>query len=254
MSRTSTGYTPGAGALGAIDRIGSVDYPLLKPMIGADGVANPIDAGAGAVDVGTQRVTLASDDPAVALLGAAGDSAPSLATNAEGIIGWLRYLAENTALTSARARLSPTITVTATTYSANTCVGGKLTLTPVNASAGAAGMIERVVLRSASTTLITASFRAFIFDSNPSSSTFTDNGTFDVVAADASKCIGFADLTSWAQAGTSSNVSICDSGPLALPYMPTSSQTLYMALMTLGAPVFSGTTNLSAVVQVAKGG
>jgi len=60
---------PGSGgATLAADDIASVFYPRGKLSLGADGTAVDAVAGAGAVDTGTQRVTLASDDPAVALL------------------------------------------------------------------------------------------------------------------------------------------------------------------------------------------
>ena len=62
-------FTPGSGASGATDEIGGVHYPRVKIALGADGVAVDAGAGAGAVGTDTQRTTLASDDPAVALLG-----------------------------------------------------------------------------------------------------------------------------------------------------------------------------------------
>jgi hypothetical protein len=61
-------FTPGSGATGATDDIGGVHYPRVKLSLGADGTANDASAGAGAVGTGTQRVTLASDDPAVTAL------------------------------------------------------------------------------------------------------------------------------------------------------------------------------------------
>lgn len=150
-----------------------------------------------------------------------------------------------------RAKISPSITVTAATYSANQCVGGKLTLSSVNSSSGRSLTIERIVLRSASTTAITATFRVFLFDADPSGSTYTDNGTFNTVAADITKAIGFVDVTLWADGGTSSHASVGDSGPLAIPATP-SGTSLYACIQTLGAPVFSGTSNLSMDVYVNK--
>lgn len=150
---------------------------------------------------------------------------------------------------ASRAKISPSITVTAATYSANQSVGGKLTLSSVNSSSGRSLVIEKIVLRSASTTAITATFRVFLFDADPSGSTYTDNGTFNTVAADISKAIGFVDITLWADAGTSSHASVGDSGPLAIPAKP-SGTALYACIQTLGAPVFSGTSVLSMDVYV----
>ena len=57
------------GAVLATDDITAVHYQIIKTAFGALDTAVLAIAGAGAVTTGTQRVTLASDDPAVALLG-----------------------------------------------------------------------------------------------------------------------------------------------------------------------------------------
>jgi hypothetical protein len=61
--------TPGSGATVAADDIGGVLYQRVKLALGADGTGVDASAGAGAVGTGVQRVTLASDDPAVTALG-----------------------------------------------------------------------------------------------------------------------------------------------------------------------------------------
>lgn len=71
----NVGITPGTGATVAADDIGGVLHQRVKLGLGADGTAVDAVAGAGVVSTGTQRVTLASDDPAVAGLGAIGDAA-----------------------------------------------------------------------------------------------------------------------------------------------------------------------------------
>jgi hypothetical protein len=58
----------GTGITVATDDVGSAHYQRVKIALGPDGTANDAEAGAGAVDTGTLRVTLASDDPSVALL------------------------------------------------------------------------------------------------------------------------------------------------------------------------------------------
>ncbi len=60
--------TAGSGTTIATDDISSVHYQRVKVSLGADGTANDLNVGAGAVATGTPRVTLASDDPAVASL------------------------------------------------------------------------------------------------------------------------------------------------------------------------------------------
>jgi hypothetical protein len=60
--------TAGTGTAIAADDIASVFYQRVKLSLGADGAAVDAVAGAGAVSTAVQRVTLASDDPAVAAL------------------------------------------------------------------------------------------------------------------------------------------------------------------------------------------
>jgi hypothetical protein len=62
--------TPGSGATVAADEIGGILYQRVKLGLGADGSAADALGGAGAVASGVQRVTLASDDPAVVDLAA----------------------------------------------------------------------------------------------------------------------------------------------------------------------------------------
>ncbi len=78
--------TPGTGKTVATDDVGGAQYQQVKVNIGADGVATPLNAGAGAVASGTLRTTLGSDDPAVvslaALQAAAVSTGPVLAPTA----------------------------------------------------------------------------------------------------------------------------------------------------------------------------
>jgi hypothetical protein len=60
--------TAGTGTSIAADDIASVFYQRVKGQLGADGSATDILGGAGSVAAGVQRMTLASDDPAVVAL------------------------------------------------------------------------------------------------------------------------------------------------------------------------------------------
>ena len=67
--------TPGSGKTIAGDDVSGVLHQRVKISLGADGSATDALGGAGAVAAGVQRVTLASDDPAVTSLSAAATSA-----------------------------------------------------------------------------------------------------------------------------------------------------------------------------------
>ena len=60
--------TPGTGQVIAADDVSSVFFQKIKLDLGTDGATAPAVAGAGTVSTGVQRITLASDDPGVALL------------------------------------------------------------------------------------------------------------------------------------------------------------------------------------------
>jgi len=62
--------TAGVGTAIAADDVGSVFFQKIKLDLGTDGASAPALAGAGAVATGVQRVTLASDDPAITDLAA----------------------------------------------------------------------------------------------------------------------------------------------------------------------------------------
>ena len=62
--------TAGVGTAIAADDVGSVFFQKIKLDLGTDGASAPALAGAGVVATGVQRVTLASDDPAVTDLAA----------------------------------------------------------------------------------------------------------------------------------------------------------------------------------------
>lgn len=80
----NTTITPGTGATVAADDVGGALHQRVKVSLGADGSATDMLGGAGAVAAGVQRVTLASDDPAVAALGAT--SGVAVVTDANGTI------------------------------------------------------------------------------------------------------------------------------------------------------------------------
>ena len=86
--------TPGTGDVVAADDIGGVKFQRVKQTLGPDGTANDAVAGAGPVGVGVQRVTLASDDPAVTQIGALTEAAPGTDTASSGLNGRLQRLAQ----------------------------------------------------------------------------------------------------------------------------------------------------------------
>jgi hypothetical protein len=94
--------TAGTGTTVAADDIAGVLHQRVKISVGADGSASDMVGGAGAVSAAVPRVTLASDDPAVALLttidsdtsrltSSAGPTAPGAALSTTSLMVGARY-------------------------------------------------------------------------------------------------------------------------------------------------------------------
>lgn len=99
--------TPGTGSTVAADDVGGVLHQRVKMSLGADGSATDAVGGAGAVSAAVQRVTLASDDPAVTQIGATNETAPATDTATVGLNGRLQRVAQR--LTSLIALLPSSI-------------------------------------------------------------------------------------------------------------------------------------------------
>jgi hypothetical protein len=154
--------TVGAGTTIATDDIGGVHHQRVKLSLGADGSAVDAVAGAGAVSTAVQRVTLASDDPAVTLL---------------------------TSLTPKTATWTPA----AAAYVAGDVAGttAPQTFTGVGAS-GKQVMIIGATLSIATTTPTATAWRLHIFNATPTA--IADNAPFVLASGDIAKYLGFIDL------------------------------------------------------------
>ena len=160
----------------ATDDVSGVHYQIVKVTIGAlDAAGNLIVGGAGAVTAGVQRVTLASDDPAVTSLAILDD--------------WDS--------TDACKTVSPQVTVTtdltrpanATVYAANDAMtdtsapSGGLTFTGCARTSGGSGIITDLVVSTGDDPATPLTGELFIFDTAPGT-TPADNAAFAVADAD----------------------------------------------------------------------
>lgn len=109
--------TPGTGKTVATDEIAGVNYQIIKLGIGADGAVALLSVGAGDVDTGTPRVTLAADDPAVTAINALnpGDASAANQTtiigHVDGIEGKLDTLITSSAATQTASESNATVNV-----------------------------------------------------------------------------------------------------------------------------------------------
>lgn len=111
MADNSTLPVSGGGTeIFANDDISSVKYPRSKLSLGADGSATDAVGGAGSVSAAVQRMTLASDDPAVTVLGAKTD-AKNTATDTTSVSAVSIWKQISASVQAAASALAGTITV-----------------------------------------------------------------------------------------------------------------------------------------------
>ena len=156
-------FTPGTGATGAADDIGGVYYPRVKLSLGADGSAVDAVAGAGAVSTAVQRVTLASDDPAVTKL-----------TNGVGLTA------------------SASFTPAAASHVANDCNGAAGTFAFV-APTGSVFCITDAELEIDGATAEATAWRLYLYNVTPPSA-YADDAAWDIASGDRASFLGYIDL------------------------------------------------------------
>ena len=199
--------TAGAGTSIAADDISSVFYQRVKLSLGADGVAVDAVAGAGAVSTGVQRMTLASDDPAVVAIGAVGVLPATL--GAKVAAGSVSVVGPSDAPLSAstpgglQAIHATQIVRPANTtqYTIGDLVAGNgvnfFTIPNAVRASGEAIRVERVRLRKSSPVLTAASFRVHLLRSAPTVNV-SDNGIFNtsgvLALSTIEHAVGFFDI------------------------------------------------------------
>ncbi|RWF44309.1 MAG: hypothetical protein EOS65_02725 [Mesorhizobium sp.] len=268
----NTTITPGTGATVAADDVGGALHQRVKVSLGADGSATDMLGGAGAVAAGVQRVTLASDDPAVAALGAT--SGVAVVTDANGTIQqYLRGLVKllitsgtvvlgaGTSLigkvktpffTAASATLTRPTNNT-TTYAANEEVSAA---TPASLSVTVADAndnpvtLERIRVSSTDTGFGGKAIRVWAY--NGATTAGTDNAAFSTTRAN---LIGTFSGTLRACSDGAFGVLVPDEGSRIVTLPASGAKTIQLRLQTLDAAVPSaGQTTFDFTVEGFQGG
>ena len=170
----------------AADDIASVFYQRIKLSLGADGTAVDAVAGAGTVNTGVQRITLASDDPAVAHLATIATAAADTTTPVPVAIPTSAYDVQTTITRPANV----------TAYTALDVVGGAIDLGTLGPSAKAIMIVgSQLQLDIAAIPSGMTSFRLWLYSVTPPSA-IADNGVFSdmLPSGDRASFLGFIDL------------------------------------------------------------
>ena len=155
--------TAGSGTTVAADDIGGVMHQRVKVSLGADGSAVDAIAGAGNVSTAVQRVTLATDD-----------------VNAAKLTNGMGYTA------------SATFTPAASSHTAGDCNGAAAQFS-FGAPSACLFMITDAELEIDGGTAEATAWRLYLYNATPPSAT-ADDGVWDLVSGDRSAFLGYIDL------------------------------------------------------------
>lgn len=225
LGADNVAVTPGTGATVAADEVGGVLHQRVKVSLGADGAATDAVGGAGTVSAAVQRVTLGSDDPAVASLGVIDD--------------WDDNDAAKTVELGTVLTVTPVIDTGI--YAAGDAVGGKQTLTNAARVSGNQTVLDTIVIRDLGNQK--PNLTILLFDSDPTAATITNNAAF-AFSTDITKLIGKINVVT-ADWETVDSKAICTLRNLGLRLKPSGSADLYAAVvLTSGTPTFASASDL----------
>ena len=130
--------------------------------------------------------------------------------------------------------LTNTPTVAATTHALDDVVGGKISLAGAARVSGGGGIIQSVMVNVQDA--VTAIYDVIFFGTNPTNSTFTDDGTINLVAADQPFVLGVVKCTDIISMGTRKLVQATG---IALPFKLSTGTTLYAVIVARGSAAYT---------------
>ncbi len=136
--------------------------------------------------------------------------------------------------------ITPTITVDTAAYAAGDSIGGKLTLTNAMRESGGTGVLSGLTLIDRANQK--PALEIFLFDSDPSAATITDNAAF-VFGADDFKVIAKV-VVAAADWTTINSKATAELANLNRVVRAVGSRNLFAAVVATGTPTFAASTNL----------
>lgn len=142
-------------------------------------------------------------------------------------------------------QISPTITVSTSTYAAGDVVGGVLTLVNAVRASGSTAVLQSLFLQDLSNQK--PALDIFIYNANPTAGTYTDNGAFPINTTDLAKQIRRISIATsdWGTTGTIATADLSLGGKIL---KAVGSTNLYAVFVVGGSstPTFATTTALTA--------
>lgn len=140
------------------------------------------------------------------------------------------------------------VTVQAAAYATGELVGGASgALVIAVPGVKYTGRIRSLVLTDASNQK--SALEVHFFNTSLSSTTFTENGAFDIADGDAESCIGYVALASASYISYADNAVIAVGG-LDFPYTAATSGNIYAVIVCRGSPTYVAVTDLNMKVGV----
>lgn len=145
-----------------------------------------------------------------------------------------------------RQSQTPTVT-TGSAYASGNVVGGLLTFGPLVRRESGGGILNTVILRDKSGQAGT--YDLFLFDQNPTNSTFTDKSAVAINTADLSKVIGVLTIAA-VKLGAASTMGVSTLNSANLSFKLTSGSTIWGVLVVRGTPTYAGASDVSVDLVV----
>lgn len=139
-------------------------------------------------------------------------------------------------------KVSPTVTAGA--YTANDCVGGKITLAGAARVAGACTWLQSFTLIDQAAQA--AEMVVYLFDADPAAGTYTNDDELDIHDTDMDLCVGaFRVLGGNYMAAKDNTVATVTN--IGLRCRPSAGTTLYALIKTTGTPTYAAATDVQLI-------
>lgn len=147
------------------------------------------------------------------------------------------------------------VTATATTLSAaayadGDCLGSKLTFTNAARKAGGSGVVNSVAIYDL--TMEAEDIELILFDTDPSSTTFTDNSALDIHDTDMAMIMGFVDVDTYS-GFADTQIGIPEGDTICLPFKcADGSRDIYGVMVGCAAVSYTATADLGVRLGITQ--
>jgi len=140
--------------------------------------------------------------------------------------------------------ITVTPAITAGLYTANDCVGGKLTLAGAIRIDGCISLLQSFTIIDLG--MQSAAMTVYLFGANPATGTYTNDAELDIHDTDALLCIGCFNVLAADYLAAKDNSFACITN-LGILCRAVTGTTLYAVMKTTGAPTYASTSDLTLV-------